>query len=62
MVQAGSGVLHIILEHFNFEMQYLLDEYQGGDITLKQLVTSCALIDPSGHDIYAMKILLEYSR
>lgn len=55
-------VLHIVMEHFSFEMQSLLDDYQNGFLTLEQLNEEYARIGTEGHDIMAYKELLEFSK
>jgi hypothetical protein len=39
LVAETPGTVHLVLEHFNFEMQYLLDEYNiKRSITLDDLL------------------------
>ena len=51
--------LHIVLEHFNFEMQPLLDEFTAGDLSLAGLAEGSA---DEGHDPHAYAPLLELCR
>jgi uncharacterized iron-regulated protein len=46
-----EGNLHIILQHFNFEMQYLIDDYLTGKSTFEQLVETYKEIGTEGYDI-----------
>ena len=39
-VPAEEKNVHIVLEHFNFEMQFLLDDFQEGKITCAELHSS----------------------
>ena len=36
-----KSTLNIIMEHFDFEMQFLLDDYQQGKISYEELLQSC---------------------
>jgi uncharacterized iron-regulated protein len=59
-----KGTLHVVLEHFNFEMQFLLDDFQAGKLSFKQLLSAYMFIGAEGYDADVMQYrsLLEYSR
>jgi uncharacterized iron-regulated protein len=57
-----KGVVHVVLEHFNFEMQYLLDDLQAGKITLKELIRTYIEIGTEWHDLIAYKRLLKHAK
>ena len=54
---ASGGRLHVLLEHFNFEMQPLLDDYAAGRLSLEQLAEGSG---SEGHDILSYAPLLEF--
>jgi uncharacterized iron-regulated protein len=41
LTQDENSTLNIIMEHFDFEMQFLLDDYQKEKITFDELIESC---------------------
>ena len=57
-----SNYLHIIMEHFSFEMQDILDDYQAKKLTLGELEQKYKDIGTESHDILAYKDLLEHAR
>ena len=50
------------MEHFSFEMQQLLDDYQDGKIDLEKLNEEYAAIGTEGHVILPYAPLLEFAR
>jgi len=52
----------VILEHFSFEMQDLLDKYQDGNLTLKELHDKYVEIGTEGHDILRYEDILAHAR
>jgi len=60
--QSKESFLNIVMEHFSFEMQHLLEGYQQGDLNMDQLVGEYAQIGTEGHDILAYKDVLEHAR
>lgn len=57
-----EGILHVVLEHFSFEMQYLLDDFQNGLITFDQLCQEYANIGSEKHDIDSLEPILKHAR
>ena len=47
------------MEHFSFEMQFLLDEYIQGKIQFEELKKDYETIDTEGHDLEEIKAILE---
>ena len=43
--------VHVFLEHFNVEMQYLLDEYVSKDVKFEELENQYRSIGTESHDI-----------
>ena len=43
--------MHIILEHWNFEMQFLLDDFCEKNMTLQELIEEYNAIGNDGVDI-----------
>ena len=41
-----NSKIHIVLEDFNFEMEYLLKEFSNGKIGIESMLKSCVEIDP----------------
>ena len=37
MLVKTKGTLHIVMDQFSFEMQFLIDDFQSGIITIEQL-------------------------
>ena len=58
---SSSGCLHILLEHFNFEQQPLLDAYAMGRIDMAGLVAAYEE-GGEGHDVAAYEPLLPLAR
>jgi len=51
--------LHVILEHFSFDLQELLDRYMDDEIDFEQLVDKYHLIGEEGHHLEPYRDLLE---
>ena len=51
--------LHVVLEHFSFDMQSILDDYQQGNITFDQLVQQYRSIGTESHNLEPYRTLLE---
>lgn len=58
----GEGRLNIVMEHFSFEMQHLLDDYSSSRIDLQQLEEAYAAIGTEGHKVAKYEPLLELAR
>jgi uncharacterized iron-regulated protein len=56
---AERGTLHVVFEHFSFDMQELLDQYQQGKISFDELVTKYSDIGTENHDLEPYRTLLE---
>lgn len=54
-----SDKLHVILEHFSFDLQELLDRYMNDEIDFEQLVDKYHLIGDEGHNLEPYRELLE---
>ena len=54
--------LNVIMEHFSFEMQELLDSFQNGDLTLQELHNKYHEIGTEGHDILQYREVLEHAK
>ncbi|MGK3742467.1 MAG: putative iron-regulated protein [Bacillariaceae sp.] len=54
-----SDKLHVILEHFSFDLQELLDQYMDNEIDFEQLVDKYHETGEEGHDIEPYRDLLE---
>ena len=54
-----SDKLHVILEHFSFELQELLDLYMDDEISFDQLVDKYHIIGEEGHHLEPYRELLE---
>jgi len=54
--------IHVVLEHFSFEMQHLLAQYQRSEISLEELQTLYEDIGTESHAINAYASILEYAR
>ena len=55
----GNGVLHVVFEHFSFDMQDLLDAYQEDKLSFNELVEKYQEIGTEGHDLEPYRDLLE---
>lgn len=60
--ESTQATLNVVLEHFSFEMQNLLDEYQAGKVTFEDFVKAYHEIGTEGHDIEQYRTLLEHAR
>jgi uncharacterized iron-regulated protein len=56
---AERGTLHVVFEHFSFDMQGLLDQYQQGKISFDELVTKYNDIGTENHNLEPYRRLLE---
>mmetsp|Transcript_22416 Transcript_22416/g.33889 ORF Transcript_22416/g.33889 Transcript_22416/m.33889 type:complete len:589 (+) Transcript_22416:95-1861(+) len=56
------GKLHVIFEHFSFEMQEILEEYQANHITFEEMITLYKKIGTEGHDLQPYKALMEQAK
>jgi Haem-binding uptake, Tiki superfamily, ChaN len=54
--------LHVILEHFSFDMQPLLDRYQSGAMDFEQLVQEYNDAGTENHNLLPYRDLLDYAR
>jgi len=57
--QTKDAKVHVIMEHFSFELQDLLDEYCNGKWTFEELVQKYHELGEEGHDLYPYEGLLE---
>ena len=62
LAMLGEGTLHVILEHFSFEQQHLLDAYAAGELTISRLLEEYDAIGTEGHDIVSLEPLLSLAR
>ena len=60
--EGTTPMLHVILEHFSFEMQQLLDGYQSGTLTFPDLLAGYAQIGTEGHDLKPYEEILKYAQ
>eukprot|EP00980_Cylindrotheca_fusiformis_P024738 scaffold12369_cov97-Cylindrotheca_fusiformis.AAC.4 len=58
-MQKRSNQLHLVMEHFSFELQPLLDQYAEGNISYDQLVRKYHETGEEGHDLEPYRGLLE---
>jgi arsenite methyltransferase len=58
-MQKRSTQLHVVMEHFSFELQPFLDQYSQAKITFDQLVQKYHEIGEEGHHLEPYKGLLE---
>lgn len=58
----GENKLNVIMEHFSFEMQDLLEAYQEGKIDIDELGVKYKEIGTEGHDVHAYAEVLELAR
>ena len=54
--------LHIVMEHFSFDMQGLLDDYQSGKISFEELLQKYDEVGSEQHNLKPYKAFLEYAR
>lgn len=62
MAENSKSKLHVVMEHFSFEMQHLLSDFQNGNIDIDQLNASYQEIGTEGHDIKAYSSLLNHAK
>lgn len=56
------GTLHVVFEHFSFEMQEILEDYQAQKIPFDEMVVRYKQIGTEGHNLQPYKPLLEYTK
>lgn len=61
-LSSESKQLNVVMEHFSFEMQHLLDGYQSGELNMDQLLTGYAQIGTEGHDLKPYASILEHAK
>ena len=61
MLETSAGTVHVVMEHFTFEMQETLDRFQAGDLPFSGLLAAYAEGD-EGHDLAAYEPLLQHAR
>lgn len=61
MIETGDNV-HVIMEHFAFDMQNLLDVYRKGECSFEELVQQYQDIGTEGHNLLPYQTLLETTR
>jgi len=54
-----SDKLHVILEHFSFDLQHLLDRYMDGEINFEQLVDKYHITGEEGHNLEPYRELFQ---
>lgn len=54
--------LNVVLEHFSYEMQDILEGYQAGTISFEDMLAKYAAIGTENHDIQAYRSLLEHAK
>ena len=57
-----SSTLHVVLEHFSFPMQGLLDDFQDGKVSFDELTKAYQQMGNEGHDLEPYRSVLEYAR
>lgn len=57
-----STKLHVVLEHFSFEMQPLLDQFCAGDLSFEELVNQYHQQGSEGHNLWPYRHVLEHAR
>ena len=62
MIGDSSTRLNVVLEHFSFEMQHLLDQYGAGTMSLETMCAEYHKIGTESHDIQRYAALLEFAR
>jgi uncharacterized iron-regulated protein len=61
-MEKSSEKLHIVLEYFSFEMQFILDDFLEARTDFNGLLDAYNEIGTEGHDISVYKNLLEYAQ
>jgi SAM-dependent methyltransferase/uncharacterized iron-regulated protein len=61
-VASDGAQLHVVMEHFSFELQDILDDYCSGKLTFDELVQKYHELGEEGHNLYPYKELLEDAR
>ena len=56
------GTLHVIFEHFSFEMQDILENYQSKEISFDEMVERYDQIGTEGHNLQPYRPLLENAK
>ena len=51
--------LHVVIDYFNFEMQYLLDDFMSGKLNFKQLIEAYEANGTENHDLWKYKEFFE---
>lgn len=59
MNEQSDGNLHVILEHFSFDLQDMLDQYLGGNLDFEGLQQQYHSVGEEGHDLEPYRGLLE---
>ena len=59
MMKQETDLLHVILEHFSFDLQELLDLYMNNEIDFDQLVTKYHELGDEQHNLQPYRDLLE---
>mmetsp|Transcript_15697 Transcript_15697/g.23082 ORF Transcript_15697/g.23082 Transcript_15697/m.23082 type:complete len:667 (+) Transcript_15697:90-2090(+) len=59
---SSSSHLHVVLEHFSFEMQTLLEDYQRGHLDFDEMVEEYKRIGTENHNLTPYLPLLEHAR
>jgi uncharacterized iron-regulated protein len=58
-MKALPGTIHVIMEHFSFDMQHLLDDFQSKMLTFDELYERYRDIGTEGHNLQPYRELLE---
>lgn len=61
-MSADASLLHVVLEHFSFEMQPLLTAYQSGEMDFDRLTSRYREVGAENHDLGPYRPLLESAR
>eukprot|EP00545_Synedropsis_sp_CCMP1620_P003248 CAMPEP_0119027628 /NCGR_PEP_ID=MMETSP1176-20130426/37431_1 /TAXON_ID=265551 /ORGANISM="Synedropsis recta cf, Strain CCMP1620" /LENGTH=285 /DNA_ID=CAMNT_0006983585 /DNA_START=27 /DNA_END=881 /DNA_ORIENTATION=+ len=56
------GKVNVIFEHFSFEMQDILEDYQSNSISFDEMLDRYQQIGTEGHNLRPYKPLLEHAR
>ena len=57
-----EGRLHVILECFSFEMQYLIDDFVTDKMSWEKLVEAYDFIGSEQYDIREYRFILDHAR
>ena len=62
LINYDSATLHVVMEHFSFEMQGILDKYQSNNLSFEELLEEYDKIGTEGHDLKPYFNLLQFAK